>query len=108
MRVKKLKNKMILIQKSENLYKCIALFKLANDFGIEPDIWFSSICNLSKLRRLPISSGKEPVSLFPLRSLKPEKENRNAEYSALLSNFTSQPYLNKFLHLCIKIYFSCK
>lgn len=34
-----------------NIYKCFALFKLANDFGIEPDILFSSICNLSKLRR---------------------------------------------------------
>ena len=50
-------------------YKCLVFFKLANDFGIDPDIWFWSICILSKLGRYPSSSGKEPDSWLPFKSL---------------------------------------
>jgi len=62
----KQKNK---IKEVSPTYKCFVFFKLANDFGIGPDIWFWSICILSKLGRYPSSSGKEPDSWFPFKSL---------------------------------------
>jgi len=45
------------------------LFRFANDGGMGPVILFSSICILSSTGRWPSSSGRSPVSLFPLRSL---------------------------------------
>jgi hypothetical protein len=55
--------------KSYFTYKCLVLFRLANDLGMGPDIWFWSIWILSKLGRKPIDSGKGPVSRFPFTSL---------------------------------------
>lgn len=56
-------------QKQKRAYKCFVAFKFAKDLGISPDIWFWSICILSKCRRLPRSSGNEPDNWFPFRSL---------------------------------------
>lgn len=52
-----------------NTHICLILFKLANDFGISPDISFWSIWNLLRFDRLPSSSAKDPVNWFPFKSL---------------------------------------
>ena len=51
------------------IYKCFVLFNFENETGIGPDMWFWSICIRFKLGRFPISSGMEPVRLFPFTSL---------------------------------------
>lgn len=69
-------------------YRCFSLLKLAKDGGIGPDIWFSSNCILSKLDSLLSSSGKDPINLLPLRSLKHEKANyrKNAKLQIYMTD----------------------
>ena len=50
-------------------YRCLTLTKLANDFGNGPDIWFWSTWSRFNFARYPNSSGKEPESWFPFKSL---------------------------------------
>ena len=60
------------VPREEATYKCLTVFKFANDLGSGPDIWFMSSWNLVMLGRLPSSSGKGPDIWFPLKSLRIE------------------------------------